>query len=172
MALKEIDEKRRGLLPWEYEDHKAYVLGQYGKIKATHPADARGYIEDYKKKEKLDDEAYEKQGEYLKSLFQAGATHDFQELPEKEKLEWIPEDLPTDKEIEDRNKTIEKEHKEEEQRLKEENKSPPVEVKSLTVDEFDVLKAPAQKKLLKKLGVEGDVSTQEERIALYKKFLK
>ena len=103
MAFQEIDEKRRGLLPWLYEDHKAYVLGQFGKIKATHPRDARRYIEDYKKKEELADEAYEKQREYLRSLHQAGALNEPQELPDVEKLDWVP-DLPTDKELESHEK--------------------------------------------------------------------
>ena len=60
--------------------------------------------------------------------------------------------------------------KEEEKAREKANEQP--KKKQLTVEEFDDLKADPQKELLKKLGVEGDVSTEEERIVLYKKFLK
>lgn len=146
MALKEIDEKRRGLLPWLYEDHRAYVIAKYDSIKATHPDDAKAYIMEYVEKEKEDDASYEAQGKFLEKLNESNPLAPPQELPEREKLEWVPDGLGEPK------KSVEKK-------------------KVLSMEEFDALKASEQKSHLKKLKVEGDMSNEEERKALYEDFL-
>ena len=140
MSLETIDRKRKGLLPWLYEEHKAYVIGKHGSIKATHPKDAESYIDVYKKKEEEDDASYEKQKLFLENVSKQNPLAPPQVFPERVKLDWVPE---------------------EEVKKKKEKKE-------LTPEEFGKLPAPRQKTLLKKLEIKGDVSTEEERVALYK----
>ena len=91
MSLARIDETRHGLLPWMYEEHRQYVLKQYGSLLASNENKevAKKYVQKYQQKEREDDAAYERQREELRiSSVSVGAKP--QELPNKEKIDWLP----------------------------------------------------------------------------------
>lgn len=85
--LENLDRQFR-LQPWGLPEHDGYVTAHYGSLLST-PEAAEAYVQEYEKREKAADEAYELQ----RTLLRAGCVKVGdapQELPDLVKLDWNP----------------------------------------------------------------------------------